>query len=545
MIDRAQLDRWMQGREDEHCEFKKAENQVDSDELTDYCLALANEGGGNYILGVTNKMPRKVVGSRACQDLGGTKHQLLQRIHLRVEAAEIDYDGKRVVVFRVPPRPVGTPLQYKGRYLMRCGESLTPMTPERLQVIFAEAQPDFSALTRPGATTDDLAPAAIDRFRTLWHRKSRSLDISRLPVSRVLADAELIDAQGGVTHAALILLGKPKALSRHLAQAEIVFEYRNSQSSIPYQQRREFRQGYLLFDDELWNTINLRNEVQPVREGMFIGQVKAFNEEVVREALLNAVCHRDYHLGEAVFVRQSPSKLEIESPGGLPGGITPETIIQRQYRRNRLLAEALQKCGLIERSSQGVDKMFRLMILESKLRPDYSGSDANRVVLRLFSEVQDPEFLSFLAKATKRPKGDFDLTDLLLLDDVRQGKVQTATEDVRRLVAEGLIERIGHGRGTRYILAKKFYTTAGLKAAYTREKGLDRETNKALILTHLDNHEGRGTIQELEAVLKDLRRSQIHGLLQELRDEGKVQFVGNKRSGYWQKVGGWRGYPFG
>ncbi len=110
--------------------------------------------------------------------------------------------------------------------------------------------------------------------------------------------------------AALILLGKPAAVSRFLAQAEVVFEYRGSEASIEYQQRLEYRRGYLLFDDELWGTINLRNEVQPVRDEMVIRQLPAFNEGVVREGLLNAICHRDYRLGESVFVRQYPSKLE-------------------------------------------------------------------------------------------------------------------------------------------------------------------------------------------------------------------------------------------
>jgi ATP-dependent DNA helicase RecG len=538
MIDRARLERWMQGREDEHCEFKRAENNLDSEDLADYCIALANEGSGHLILGVTDKVPRQVVGSRACQNLAKTKQTLLDRIHLRIEATEIDYDGKRVLVFSVPARPVGTPLQHNGRYLMRCGGSLTSMTPERLQAIFDERRPDFSALIAPGATLDDLDPAAIERFRALWHRKTGNDELLRLSHGRLLADAELIDFNGGVTQAALILLGTRTALGRHLPQAEFVFEYRSSDGSIPYQQRKEYRQGYLLFDDDLWNTISLRNEVQPVRDGMFIGQIRAFNEEVVREALLNAACHRDYRLGESVFVRQYPSRLEVESPGGLPDNITPETIIQRQFRRNRLIAEALQKCGLIERSSQGVDKMFRLMILESKPRPDYSGSDENRVLLRLYAEIQDPEFLNFIQKVGKQKKLTFDLWDLLLLDDIRQGKVRAADDPVRRLVRQGAIEKVGRGRGTRYILSKTYYAVAGHKGAYTRERGLDRETNKQLILKHLDHHDGKGTIQEFLDVLKELNRNQVHGLLDELREERRIRFVGSKRKGYWEKIEG-------
>jgi ATP-dependent DNA helicase RecG len=435
----------------------------------------------------------------------------------------------------LPARPVGTPLQYNGRYLMRSGESLTAMTPDRLQAIFAERQPDFSAMPLPGTSLADLDPAAIERFRSLWHRKSGNDELLRLPAPQLLTDAELVGPDGTVKVAALVLLGKQAALARHLPQAELIFEYRSSEGSIPYQQRKEYRQGYLLYDDDLWNLINVRNEVQPVRDGMFIAQVPMFNDDVVREALLNAVCHREYRLGESIFVRQYPTLLEVESPGGLPDGITPETILQRQYRRNRLIAEALQKCGLIERSSQGVDKMFRLMLRHAKRRPDYSASDENRVLVRLYGEVQDPAFFNYLERLSRQTGVTLTLSDLLLLDEIRQGKVQRADEHVQRLLKESLVEKVSRGRGTRYILSKKYYAVAGQKGTYTRTRGLDRETNKALILTHLDHH-GQGTIKEFEEVLAPLNRNQIHGLLKELRDEKKIRYVGSRRSGYWEKV---------
>lgn len=536
MIDREKLEQWLQGREDEHCEFKKAENQIDSHELTDYCIALANEGGGHLVLGVTNKMPRKVVGSQACRSLGKTKQDLLHRLHLRVEATELDYDGKRVVVFTAPPRPLGTPLQHNGRYLMRSGESLTGMTPERLKAILAEAEPDFSALVCPKARPEDLDGTAIERFRALWHHKSGIRELLNLPANRLLADAELIDDSGAVKMSALILLGKPAALNRLLPQAEVVFEYRSNDASIEYQQRLEYRKGYLLFDDELWGMINLRNEVQPVRYKMAIRQMPAFNEEVVREGLLNAICHRDYRLGESVFVRQYPNKLEIESPGGLPGNMTPETILRCQFRRNRLIAETLQRCGLIERSGQGVDKMFRLMIQESKQRPDYSDSDENRVVLRLYSQVQDPEFVNFFERIARLPDIKLSLDDVLLLDDIRQGKIRKLDDRVRRLVNLRLVEKVGRARGTHYMLSKKYYAAAGQKGIYTRERGLDKETNKELILKHLEHHENQGTMQEFLDVLKDLDRNQILRLLNELREEGRVRHVGSRRRGHWERT---------
>jgi len=533
-IDRGRLDAWLQRREDEHCEFKRASNGFDSRELCCYCIALANEGGGCLILGVGDATPREVVGSQACQDLEREKHQLLQRLHFRVDATALDYDGRRVVVFKVPSRPAGTPLQLDGAYWMRSGESLTPMTPERLQEIFNESGPDYSATTSPTASIADLDPAAIERLRSLWARKGGGEAIADAPHERLLADAELLTPEGRLPLAALLLLGSESGVRKHLPQAELIYEYRGADDAIPAQHRLEFRRGYLGYDDLLWNQINLRNERQQVRDGMFINEFQAFNEEVVREALLNAVCHRDYRLGESILIRQFPRRLEVESPGGFASGVTPENILDRQFRRNRLVAEVLQKCGLIERSGQGADKMFRLMIQESKPRPDYTGSDAYRVLLSLHAEIQDPQFLRYLERVGRERGRPLPVHDLVLLDDIRRGSVRAADARVRRLVEHGFIERISRGKGTRYILSKRYYTVAGERGVYTRKRGLDRETHKALILKHLEMHE-IGTIQEFEQLLPSLTRNQIHALIKELRKEGRVVFVGSRHAGHYER----------
>lgn len=310
-----QLQQWMkQASEDEHLEFKQARNLYDEDKLVRYCLALANEGGGKFVLGVTDKLPRKVVGTAAFPNLEKVKHSLLTKLRLRIDVEEVAHPDGRVLVFHVPSRPIGMPLQYEGAYLMRSGESLVPMTPDHLARIFAEADADFSAKTCEGAGLDDLDLKAVSELRTRWARKSGNAALERLEPKQLLADAGLLSGER-VTYAALIILGNRAGLSRHLPQAETIFEYRSSDTSITFQQRKEYREGFLLYADDLWSTINLRNEVQHFQDGLFIWDIPTFNEIVVREALLNAVSHRDYRLPGSVFVRQYPRRIEIVSPG--------------------------------------------------------------------------------------------------------------------------------------------------------------------------------------------------------------------------------------
>lgn len=255
-----QLESWMLGAEDEHLEFKEAKNQFNTERLIRYCSALANERGGKMVLGVTDKRPRRVVGTKAFAELNTIKAKLVDKLGLRIEATVVDHPDGRVLVFEVPSRPIGMPVACDGAYLMRAGEGLIAMTPDMLKRIFDETVPDFSAEICPKASLDDLDPAAIENLRGMWARKSGNEALYNLDIEQLLKDAELL-VDGEVTYAALVLLGTHRSLGRHLAQAEVIFEYRSSEASTPYQQRREFREGFLAFDEDLWKVIDARNEV--------------------------------------------------------------------------------------------------------------------------------------------------------------------------------------------------------------------------------------------------------------------------------------------
>lgn len=143
--------------EDEHLEFKEAKQQFDVSKLLRYCVALANEGGGKLVLGVSDRTPRKIVGTQAFADLSTLKARIVEAIHIRVQVDELAHPDGRVLVLTIPSRPAGTALSYEGAYLMRAGENLLPMTEDMLRRIFDEGRPDF--FSRPaasGITADDV-----------------------------------------------------------------------------------------------------------------------------------------------------------------------------------------------------------------------------------------------------------------------------------------------------------------------------------------------------------------------------------------------------
>jgi ATP-dependent DNA helicase RecG len=390
--------------------------------------------------------------------------------------------------------------------------------------VFEESGPDFSAELHPDAGLGDLDPALIERFRDMWMRKSGNAALGSITPRQLLEDAELL-AGDKITNAALVLFGTRTALGRRFGQAELVFEYRSSEASVPFQQRIEFRSGFLGYLDELWATINLRNEVLHYREGFFVGDIPAFNEAVVREAVLNALAHRDYRLPGSIFVRQFPRRLEIVSPGGFPPGINAANLLWRQSPRNRRIADACAKCGLVERSGQGANRMFEESIKEGKPRPDFTRTDDYQVELTLHGVIQNPAFLGFLQKIGVERLATFGTRDLFVLDSLQ--REEPLPDDLKdrlpHLLDQGIIERIGRGRGSRLILSRGLYDFMGKGGIYTRQKGLDRETNKTLLLRHIKENAASGSgLPELEQVLPALSRFQVQKLIQELRAAGRI-----------------------
>ena len=527
----AQLKKWLKADESEHLEFKEANNRYDFEKLIKYCVALANEGGGCIILGVSDKKPRKVVGTKAFPYLGRTKAGLLDKLLVRVEVQEINHPAGRVLVFSVPSRPIGMPIQYKGAYWMRSGEALVPMTPEYLKMIFMESHPDYSAEFCPAVSIDDLDSNAIEFFRKRWIGHSGNRNLSSLSHKRILKDTELmVDDQ--LTNAALILFGKGKALDRHLPQAEVIFEYRSSTANIHYQQRKEFRKGFFLFYDDLWETINLRNEVFQYQVKLERHSVPTFNEQAIREAILNAVSHREYRMQGSVFVKQFPKKIEIVSPGGFPPGISEENILWEQAPRNRRIAETFARCGFVERSGQGADLMFEESVKDGKPLPDFGKTNRYSVHLILHGDVQDPAFLKFLRAVNEETSARLSLEELLVIDLVHREKripaiLNSTLPDLRN---KGVLERVGR----KHILSRRFYTHLGKQGEYTRKKGLDKETNKELLLKHIkDNAEQGSAFHDLHQVLPNLSREEIKYLLKSLRQDLRIHVTGKGRGARW------------
>ena len=526
------IEKLLEAKEGEQYQFKEAKRHFDSNEAARCCCALANCGGGKLVFGITDKRPRKVVGSEAFDQPERTRKGLMDKLKIMVDFQILHQGEKRVLVFDVASRPLGLPVQVDGVAWWYAGDSLIPMPEDIRRKIYDEIGFDFSSSICSPASMADLDETAMEAFREKWIEKSGNKRLQIISAEQLLRDCEAVTDEG-ITYAALVLFGKRSALGKYLPQSEIVFEYRSANASGPANQREEFRVGFFACFNRLWDLINLRNDIQHYQEGFFIFDIPTFNESAVREAILNAVSHRNYQLAGSVFIRQFPDRLIIESPGGLPNGISLDNILDRQVPRNRRIAEILARCGLVERSGQGMNIIYETSIKEAKPLPDFTGTDSSFVSLTLRGLVLDKEMLSVINKIGSKRLETLTTADFLVINALFYEKPLNDEQRSRlkHLTEMGIIEHVGRNK---FVLARSLYSAVGKSGVHTRKVGLDRNTNKELLLAHIrDKREEGAPFKELQQVLPSLSRNQIWVLLRELRNENRIHCVGATSSARW------------
>ena len=377
MITLDTLSRWLSvAAESERLEFKEAKQQFDTGKLLRYCVALANEGGGHLVLGVTDKPPRRVVGSQAflsAAHLNDIKARIVDKLRIRVETVELAHIDGRVLVFQIPPRPQGQPLGLDGTYLMRSGENLVPMTPDQLRRIFDEGKPGwFAQAAKHGVGADEVV-ALLDT--------QTYFDLSRLPypstregvLARLAGEALIAQSADGwtISNLAAILLAKRlDAFSSALARKAPRVVLYEGIDKLNTREDKLGNRGYAVGFESLVDFVHSaapqnRQIEQVVRE-----DVKMFPRQALRELIANALVHQDFLLsGASVMIEMYADRIEISNPG--TPSISVERFIDEYRSRNERLADLMRRLGLCEEKGSGVDKVVKAAEVFQLPAPDF------------------------------------------------------------------------------------------------------------------------------------------------------------------------------
>ncbi len=494
-----------------------------------YVTALCNEGGGYLVLGMEDAYPHQVVGTKQNEGtIGELESNIYRDTSIRPSIYELYEDETtkegRVLVIDVPGRPIGKLFRFEDVPLMRVGEELKPMSDEEIFKILQEQEPDFSSEICSTVSINDLDTEAIRILKQKYATKQKNPNFLTLPDEQVLSDLQLMK-EGKVTYAALILVGKREKLIELLPQASVILEYRKSENLVPYDNRYTYCEPFYKMIDMLWHDINLRNDKIDVNDNSYIFNIPFFNEDVIREAINNAIAHRDYRRTSETVIKQYPQKLIVMNAGGFPLGVSIDNLLRVQSTpRNRLLADVLEKTGIVERSGQGIDKIFKNTLSEGKDCPDYSHSDSFRVELHLSAVIKDKAFAKFIESEQRDLPEEERLSvfDVISLNKIRQGKSQTVEkESIEALLSRGLIEKRGRTRGTYYILSKSYYEYSGQEGEYSQKDDWGINQVMSVIIPHLTKFtkakmkdfskllEGHLTRRQVRTVIDKLVVSQI------------------------------------
>jgi len=530
-------------------EFKSDLKKLPDRELIEALVCLANAEGGELWLGVEDD--GTPTGLHA-------EHRLLEGLAgmvaartspaLNVQAEPVELNAVTVARIQVP-KAHGEVATTSGVYLRRrlkhdgTPECVAMLPHERSSRASSFSLLDVSAQPVAGATLADLDPLERERLRQAVQQYGGDRVLLELDDEAIdgalLLTARQPDGTRVPTLTGLLLIGRETSLRQLVPTHEFAFQVL-AQQAVRF---NEFRRFPLLKALD-WLETNFRpyNPEEELQVGLFRVPVPKVDLGAFREAVANALVHRDYHGRGAVHVRLEDDALVVSNPGGLVDGVTLANLLVTEPRpRNPALADAMKRIGVVERSGRGVDKIFRGMLKFGRPAPDYSYTTALSVVLRLPTAEADLDFRRLVVEHERATNAELPIDSLIALAALRESKRVTADElavqiqrdttsakrTLEALTEAGLVEAHGATRGRSYTLSASLYQAVGDKAAYTRQAGFAPIQHEQMVLNYVQQH---GQIKRAEVMgLCRISTDQAAKLLKKLKDKGAIVQSGKNR----------------
>ncbi|MFO7637938.1 MAG: ATP-binding protein [bacterium] len=416
---------------------------------------------------------------------------------------------------------------------------------------------DFSALPlNPGPEAVD--PLGLESLRRVLAAREPGSELLELADEDLLTRLGIIQPTNGrhITVAGLLLVGREDALRAELPGHEVI--YLQMTNDTEYERRLDTRRALLALIEQLDQAIEPHNKVFTLKSGLFHFEIPDFPREVYREALLNALVHRDYSRNASVYLRHYPDRLQLSSPGGLYGGVTLDNILGHEpVTRNRLLAEILQRIRLVERAGMGVRRMYHIMLAFGKEPPAWEADDDYvRVSLRSGRTATGPgvdeTFARFVADEGRAGR-PLTLQDLLVLNWLKRNR-EIALSDVERLLQRGeaeareavnamalrgLIEPFGQKGGRVHRLSNRVYSRLSTCVSYTLFRRAEAAFAENTIMNYLEEmpKDRRYVSNEIVRTLLRVSPDQAHYLLSRLVKKKLLQMRGRGRATRYYKTG--------
>ena len=502
-------------QENARCEWKEFKNLKNSfcgdekDDVISYVSAIANMEGGFLVIGVHDKT-LEIVGT-------DTYNYDRQKAILRLtdRCANLSSEGldiveyitsdtlKKVWVIRIPKHLPKRPVYAHDKAWQRIEDSLVELTPERLNAILDEplfTGSDWSAEIVTNATIDDLDEVAIAKARVMFkkvHSRIPAEEVNAWSVPEFLSNAGVM-IDGGITRAAIILLGKPVSVFKlRPAVVRVTWSLRDEkQDVVDYE---HFTAPFILTVDQI--LAKVRNLTMREMPGgtLFPDVMQQYDDYSMREILHNCIAHQDYTLQERINLVENPGFLYYANGGSFIPGTVQKALAthgpQRHYR-NECLCNAMVHFNMIDIVGRGIRKIFNQQWERRFPMPDYEIDAAKKeVAVRLYGNAINEKYTKLL-----KENKDLSFEDCLMLDAVQKGH-QLNEVDAQNLLSRGLIEV----QDDQYYISLDVARKTKQVPEYTKSKGLEKQKLIQMILQYLKNAGKEGSKRDgIYEYLKDV-----------------------------------------
>ncbi len=435
--------------------------EVDQELLAETLVAFANADGGTLIVGVDAR--GKPTGAVLPDELEGALRAAETRCRPPVQTSweQSETPDGMVIAIQVP-RSIELHSLDDGRVLVRQGVENRPLDGGAIQQLATgKTSGSFEEQVMPGASQEeDWDPEIVQEY--LLKREERGV-ARTTGLSRLLFEIGAASADGEPTAAGVLLFGRrPQTF---LPQSGVVFvkfvgtEPRAQDGLAGYGRREEINGPLARVVERTWNVVWEEMSVSAVVNGLTREENLDYPRFAVREALVNAVCHRDYRLsGRRVEIRMFSDRLEVISPGGLPGYITVDNIVEEHFSRNPRIVSGLYQWGYIEELGLGIDRMIEEMVSAGQPPPEFKATPYSFTVT-LTRKKTSPRIQPWTRQMNERQtraltyvRENGSITNREYQTLCPNVSAETLRLDLSDLVEKGVLLKIGVKKGTYYII---------------------------------------------------------------------------------------------
>ena len=544
------ISQMMESFEREVIEFKEARTNYSFNDIGKYFSALSNEANLRglqeawLVFGISDD--KRYVGTefRKQGNLQSLKKEIVNGTNERLtflEIYELIIEKCRVIVFQIPPAIRGIPTTWQGAAYAREHESICPLPMNKVDLIRSQIGMDWSKEIVEDATIEDLDERAIEKARELFSKRQSDRKKAK-EVLESLSDIEVLNKagitiKGKITRTALLLLGKSE--SKFFFDGfipRITWTLYNADNSVKAYEH--FDIPMLLAVDKVYSKI--RNEKYRYIAGqqtLFPDEVDQYEPELIKEIINNCIAHQDYRLRGKINVEEFEDRLVFINEGAF----IPESIEQAlepgykpPYYRNVFLCNAMVNLYMIDTNSMGIPMMYQIQRDKCFPLPTYDLNTTNRVKVTVYGKILDKNYTQLL-----RSDVELNMRTVFLLDQVQ--KQETISKDnFKELKKQGLVE----GRYPNIFVSFKVADIVGQKAVYVRNKGLDDDICKQLIVKALGSM-GEASKKDLMEVLEktlpevlseEQKSKKVSNLLQAMKKDGIVVTTGTNRYAKWYLI---------